>query len=63
MLRPKRCERSLKRVMSDPAVSTRFTELGLDPVWDDADQVTKAIAGDLMRWSQLAKVAKIEAPQ
>jgi tripartite-type tricarboxylate transporter receptor subunit TctC len=54
---------NLKRAMSDPAMHTRLSELGVEPVWDDAAQVSKAIAGDLMRWSQLARVAKIEAPQ
>jgi tripartite-type tricarboxylate transporter receptor subunit TctC len=54
---------SLKRVMSDPAIHTRLSELGIEPVWDDGDVVSKAIAGDLMRWTQLARVAKIEVPQ
>jgi tripartite-type tricarboxylate transporter receptor subunit TctC len=53
----------LKRVMSDPAVHTRLRELGTDPVWDEPETVSKAIAADLMRWGQLARVAKIEAPQ
>jgi tripartite-type tricarboxylate transporter receptor subunit TctC len=53
----------LKKVMSDPAMTARLTEFGIEPVWDEADQVSKAIAGDLMRWTQLARVAKIEAPQ
>jgi len=52
-----------KKAMSDPAVRSRLTEIGVDPVWDDAHQVSNAIAADLMRWAQLARVAKIEAPQ
>ena len=53
----------LKKVMNDPAMTARLTEFGIEPVWDEAEQVSKAIAGDLMRWTQLARVAKIEAPQ
>lgn len=53
----------LKKAMSDPALRSRPSELGFDPVWDEPDTVSKAIAADLMRWSQLAKTAKIEAPQ
>jgi tripartite-type tricarboxylate transporter receptor subunit TctC len=54
---------NLKRVMSDQAVRSRLSELGVDPVWDDAQQLSHAIAADLMRWGQLARVAKIEPPQ
>jgi tripartite-type tricarboxylate transporter receptor subunit TctC len=53
----------LKKVMNDPAMNARLTEFGIEPVWDEAEQVSKAIAGDLMRWTQLARFAKIEAPQ
>jgi tripartite-type tricarboxylate transporter receptor subunit TctC len=54
---------ALKKVMDDPAVQTRLRDLGIDPVWDDAETVSKAIAADIMRWGQLARVAKIEVPQ
>jgi tripartite-type tricarboxylate transporter receptor subunit TctC len=53
----------LKQVINDEAVRSRLSELGIDPVWDEPETVTKAIAADLMRWTQLARVAKIEAPQ
>lgn len=53
----------LKQVMSDQTVRARLSELGLDPVWDEPQLVSNAIAADLMRWGQLARVAKIEAPQ
>ena len=53
----------LKKAMSDPAVHTRLRDLGIDPVWSDAETVSKAIAADLMRWGQLARAAKIQAPQ
>jgi len=53
----------LKKVMGDATVYSRLREFGLDPVWDEAQVVTNAIAADLMRWGQLARVAKIEAPQ
>jgi len=53
----------LKTVFSDATVRSRLSEAGVEPVWDDAETVEKAIAADLMRWTQLARVAKIEAPQ
>jgi tripartite-type tricarboxylate transporter receptor subunit TctC len=54
---------ALKKAFSDHALHARLSELGIDPVWDDPQQVSQAIAGDLMRWTQLARVAKIEVPQ
>jgi tripartite-type tricarboxylate transporter receptor subunit TctC len=54
---------ALKQVMSDQALRTRLSDLGTEPVWDEGETVTNAIAADLMRWRQLARVAKIEAPQ
>jgi tripartite-type tricarboxylate transporter receptor subunit TctC len=53
----------LKQVMSDAELRSKLLGMDLEPVWDGPEQVSKAIAGDLMRWSQLARVAKIEAPQ
>jgi tripartite-type tricarboxylate transporter receptor subunit TctC len=53
----------LKKVFGDPAVHARLSELGTEPVWDEPETVSKAIAADIMRWSQIARVAKIEAPQ
>jgi tripartite-type tricarboxylate transporter receptor subunit TctC len=54
---------ALKQVMNDQALRTRLSDLGVEPVWDEADTVANAIAADLMRWGQLARVAKIEVPQ
>ena len=54
---------ALKQAMNDQALRARLSDLGTEPVWDEADTVTNAIATDLMRWGQLARVAKIEAPQ
>jgi tripartite-type tricarboxylate transporter receptor subunit TctC len=54
---------ALKQVMSDEGMRARLRDLGTEPVWDEADTVANAIAADLMRWGQLARVAKIEAPQ
>jgi tripartite-type tricarboxylate transporter receptor subunit TctC len=54
---------ALKQAMNDQALRARMSELGVDPVWDEASTVSKAIAADLMRWAQIARVAKIEAPQ
>jgi tripartite-type tricarboxylate transporter receptor subunit TctC len=52
----------LKAVMSDPAVRSRLEGAGIQPVWDEAPQVTAAIKSDLMRWSALAKRAGIQSP-
>jgi tripartite-type tricarboxylate transporter receptor subunit TctC len=54
---------NLKEVMSDRALRERLSELGVEPVWDEPGTVANAIAADLVRWGQLARVAKIEAPQ
>jgi len=54
---------ALKQVMNDQALRARLSELGTEPVWDEGETVANAIAADLMRWGQLARVAKIEAPQ
>ncbi len=54
---------ALKQVMNDQALRARLSDVGTEPVWDEADTVANAIAADLMRWGQLARVAKIEAPQ
>ena len=54
---------ALKQVMSDQALRARLSDMGTEPVWDEAETVANAIAADLMRWGQLARVAKIEAPQ
>jgi tripartite-type tricarboxylate transporter receptor subunit TctC len=54
---------ALKQVMNDQALRARLSDLGVEPVWDEADTVANAIAADLMRWGQLARVAKIEVPQ
>jgi tripartite-type tricarboxylate transporter receptor subunit TctC len=54
---------ALKQVMNDQALRARLSDLGTEAVWDEAETVANAIAADLMRWGQLARVAKIEAPQ
>jgi tripartite-type tricarboxylate transporter receptor subunit TctC len=54
---------ALKQVMNDQALRTRLSDLGTEPAWDEGETVTNAIAADLMRWAELARVAKIEAPQ
>jgi tripartite-type tricarboxylate transporter receptor subunit TctC len=54
---------ALKQIMNDQALRARLSDLGTEPVWDEADTVANAIAADLVRWGQLARVAKIEAPQ
>lgn len=54
---------ALKQVMNDQALRARLSDMGTEPVWDEAETVSNAIAADLMRWEQLARVAKIEAPQ
>jgi tripartite-type tricarboxylate transporter receptor subunit TctC len=54
---------ALKQVMNDQALRARLSDLGTEPLWDEGETVASAIAADLMRWAQLARVAKIEAPQ
>ncbi|HEX2199400.1 MAG TPA: tripartite tricarboxylate transporter substrate binding protein [Burkholderiales bacterium] len=52
----------LKAVMSDTAVRTRLEAVGIEPVWDEPQQVSAALKADLMRWSALAKRAGIQSP-
>jgi tripartite-type tricarboxylate transporter receptor subunit TctC len=54
---------ALKSALTDQSLRGRLSAMGIEPVWDDAPQLGQAIAADLMRWSQLARAAKIEAPQ
>jgi len=54
---------ALKQVMNDQTLRTRLSDLGTEVVWDEGETVANAIAADLMRWGQLARIAKIEAPQ
>lgn len=52
----------LKAVMSDPAVRSRLEAAAIEPVWDDAHQVSEALKADRLRWSALAKRAGIQSP-
>jgi tripartite-type tricarboxylate transporter receptor subunit TctC len=52
----------LKAVMSDAAVRSRLEAAGIEPVWDDAPQVSAALKADLMRWRALARQAGIQSP-
>ena len=52
----------LKAVMSDAGVRTRLEAAGIEPVWDDAPQVSAALNSDRLRWSALAKRAGIQSP-
>jgi tripartite-type tricarboxylate transporter receptor subunit TctC len=52
----------LKSVMSDAGVRTRLEAAGIEPVWDEAAQVSAALQSDRMRWSALAQRAGIRSP-
>lgn len=52
-----------KRAMSDAEVRGKLAGMDLEPVWDGPEDLRKAVAADLMRWGQLARAAKMEAPQ
>ena len=56
-------EAGLRHVLADPEVRGKLAGMDLEPVWDGPETVSKAIAADLMRWGQLARAAKIQAPQ
>jgi tripartite-type tricarboxylate transporter receptor subunit TctC len=49
-----------RNVLGDPEIRAKLQGLDLEPVWDGPETLSKAVASDLMRWSQLARVAKIE---
>lgn len=53
---------ALKKIMSDPALRSRLEAAAIDPVWDDARQVSEALKADRMRWAALAKRAGIQGP-
>lgn len=55
--------RALKRVIDDPEVRARLEGIGITPAWEDAQGVARAIDADLKRWSEVARRARIEAPQ
>lgn len=52
-----------KKVMNDAEVRAKLAGMDLDPVWEEPDEMRKVIAADLKRWGELARAAKIEAPQ
>jgi tripartite-type tricarboxylate transporter receptor subunit TctC len=52
----------LKTVMSDNDVRSRLQAAGIEPVWDEAPQVSAAIKADLTRWKALAQRANIQSP-
>jgi tripartite-type tricarboxylate transporter receptor subunit TctC len=52
-----------QRVLADDEVRKRLIGLDLEPVWEGSASLAKSIAADLKRWSELARAAKIEAPQ
>ena len=53
----------LRRVFADQELRARLDGMGIEPVWDGPELVMQAIAADILRWSQIAKAARIEAPQ
>jgi tripartite-type tricarboxylate transporter receptor subunit TctC len=58
-----RIDAGFQRVLADDEVRKRLIGLDLEPVWEGSASLAKSIAADLARWSELARVAKIEAPQ
>jgi tripartite-type tricarboxylate transporter receptor subunit TctC len=53
----------LKRVFEDPEVRARLEAVGIAPVWEGPREVARAIDADIKRWNELARRARIEAPQ
>lgn len=51
-----------KKVMSDPEVRGKLSGMDLEPLWEEPEEMRKAIAADLARWGELARTAKIQAP-
>jgi tripartite-type tricarboxylate transporter receptor subunit TctC len=53
----------LKRVFDDPALRARLDGMGTTPLWEGPQEVMRAIDADIKRWSEVARRARIEAPQ
>lgn len=53
----------LKRVFDDPEVRARLEAAATVVVWEGPDEVLRNIDNDTRRWAELARKAKIEAPQ
>jgi tripartite-type tricarboxylate transporter receptor subunit TctC len=51
-----------QQVLADPEVKERLVAMDLQPKWEGAEIVRKAIADDLQRWGELAKRAGIKSP-
>jgi len=51
-----------KKVMNDPEVRGKLSGMDLEPLWEEPEEMRKAIAADLARWGELARTAKIQAP-
>ena len=50
------------RVMGDAGVRAKLAAMDLEPTWDGPEVMRGAMADDLKRWAELAKRARIEAP-
>jgi tripartite-type tricarboxylate transporter receptor subunit TctC len=53
----------LKRVFEDADVRGRLEAAATVLVWEGPDEVLRNIENDTRRWAELARKAKIEAPQ
>ena len=54
---------ALKKVFDDAELRTRLEGAGISPQWEGPEQVARNIDADMKRWSELARRARIEAPQ
>ena len=53
----------LKRAFEDEPLRARLDGMGTTPMWQGPQEVARTIDADIRRWSEVARRAKIEAPQ
>jgi tripartite-type tricarboxylate transporter receptor subunit TctC len=53
----------LKRVFDDPDLRAKLEGMATPVVWTGPDEVVRSIDADIKRWADIARRAKIDAPQ
>jgi tripartite-type tricarboxylate transporter receptor subunit TctC len=55
-----RLQKEVARVVQTAEVKERFAQMGLDPVGGSSEELGKRVAGDIAKWTAVAKAANIK---
>jgi tripartite-type tricarboxylate transporter receptor subunit TctC len=59
----KRLNQDTVKVLAQPDIRARFTQLGLDPVGNSPTELTAIIKSDIAKWGKVIKEAGITAAE